>query len=291
MRQFWDAYWHVFEKWERILIAVTVAIGAVTYFRTGELDTKALETLGLLLLVFLWVCGRAFNRELRKRRNAGITRFRDVHRPNHAFEMLTKASIEYQYVGHSFASCLEPFQKARKHGGMAADARVRLLLADPSDDDLMAFLGKFRTVTLDAAAMRRDLAARLLATLAVVENIGKCEIRTHRERLHCWIHLVDGSQGIVGLLEQGRDGLSAPALELERSKRWNLFDHFFLDAQCLWDRATPRNVTEWRLELEQMVQSSAAGSVTDIHLGVPGPASTRMEGETPDINPMPASGS
>jgi hypothetical protein len=199
-------------------------------------------------------------RELRKRWHAGIFHFAFKHSARDAGTYIRTVETDYLYLGQSFKSTIDEFMGRRGRGGMAANARTRLLLADPDDPHLMGFLGEIHVPPMDANGMKRDLCERIVHTLEQLEGVSRLNVRTHREKIRCWLHLFDKQTMIFGLLPQGASGEIAPAMNLEPVRnRWTLFNHLEDWVERVWAQGVEREPKSWLLKLKQELEDSNQG--------------------------------
>ena len=254
-----DSFQNALHPLERLLWLLTIATFLYALLIRGEWDWHSGPHVAALTMAFCGAVAAKLIQELRKRWHAGIFHFTNNQRAADAGFYLRQVTASYLYLGHSFASSISEFKKRRGPGGMAADSRIRLLLADPDDANSIGFLAEIHYPRLDPVSMRREQRRRILTTLEYVAHLGNLvEVRTHKERLRCWLHLIDGKTMVFGLVPSGSTGEVAPAITLEPVKnRWTLFDHLNDWVETLWKNGQARDVSQWMAQLKSELGNSS----------------------------------
>ncbi len=250
-----DAFLNSLHALEPALWLATLAVFLYALLREGKWDWHSGPHLAALVMAFAIAVTAKLVHELRKRFHAGIFHFTNHRCPEKDGLYLDQVTKTYLYVGQSFATTLPEFKKRRGRRGMAADAKIHLLLADPDDPNTLEFLAQTHCPPLDRFAMKKEQCRRIVRTLEYVSQLGgMVEVRTHKEKLRCWLHLIDGKTMVFGLIPYGSSGEVAPALILEPVKhRWTLFDHFNDWADMLWKSGQQRDLKQWMTELKSRI--------------------------------------
>ena len=241
-----------YNKWsEPILIAFSLVTLVYVFLHAGTVELHSLLTVISVLIVSLITSVHLLFHNLRKKFAAGIVGFQQEHTPFHAVERLRGLKSDYLYIGRSFESMLDAFEKARLKGGMAHKTEVRLLLTNVADPIQLRYCLEIEPGNWTEKEFQKALSQKLLKTLAALDGFGKLTIRLHTAPFKGWVHLFDHEAMLFGMMPRGIDGLQAPAIELEPvPRRWSLFDHLNDWAEDAWNKAEKvEDLNQWKAKL------------------------------------------
>jgi len=184
---------------------------------------------------------------------SGVSRFYRSFPHERNREVFAGVKKEYCYLGLSFTSVGNAFREwyeTERRGNV----RVRLLLLDPEEMEVATFQARYEHDLFDEkltgqqekliseTVQRLQQATRLTAKMLASLPPGgpKVEVRLHRERIRKWMHIVDGEELYMGVLQRGASGLSAPVVVVKpRHGKWTLFNHYRETWESIWAEAKP----------------------------------------------------
>ena len=162
--------------------------------------------------------------------SSGLVSFVADFKENKNAEVFATITQNYDYLGYSFDTVSKPFEiwfRDDRKGNLT----IRILLADPAWDGL-DFQSRFDPCE-ESLSKKAGTITNSLQKLSRLPGSDTLRVRLHREKLHEWMHCVDGTTIYLGFLRTGKSNLRCPVAVLE-SGRGEMFDHYKSYFDLLW---------------------------------------------------------
>ncbi|KFU77983.1 hypothetical protein SAMN04489729_0034 [Amycolatopsis lurida] len=222
----------------------TVALAFTVLGATGISDVKTLSsvvTALLALLAFSQIRSRRLTEQVRDSNRGGPASFFE---PEFPADLISRraAAFDILLVGHSMTRTVQGMRSDIR-SILESDGRIRVLVLDPTDEELVAIADRRISQGLGQGRLRQ----RILATLDELTSLksrtgGRLEIRVSSRIPSAGFNCLDvsGKRGLICVqhYEYRPSGEAAPVFTVEpKDAPW--YRHFAGEAERLWEDGTP----------------------------------------------------